>query len=154
MLCRGTAGDAELGREQIWEDALWRLTTSVGPGDVTRGFSYLEPKRHIPSVADMDGDEAATFGSVLARCASVLREATEAALVYVYIFGDHVPHMHVHLAPHVEGDALNGSMIKGDVEERELPSGALALVSKDYPEIDEQRLRAVAESARRLLNGT
>jgi diadenosine tetraphosphate (Ap4A) HIT family hydrolase len=154
VLCRGASGDAELGREQVWENALWRLTTSVGPGDVTPGFSYLEPKRHICSVADMDGDEAATFGSVLARCASALREAADAELVYVYIFGDHVPHMHAHLAPHVEGDALNGSMLKGDLEERELPSGAVALISKDYPEIDEQRLRAVAQSARRLLGGS
>jgi diadenosine tetraphosphate (Ap4A) HIT family hydrolase len=137
---------------QVWEDALWRLTTSVGPGDVTPGFSYLEPKRHIPSVADLDGDEAATFGPVLARCASALRAATSTALVYVYIFGDHVPHMHAHLAPHVDGDGLNDSMIKGEVEERALPSGALAIVSKDYPEIDEDRLRAVAESARRLLS--
>lgn len=153
VLCRGAAGDAELGREQIWEDALWRLTTSVGPGDVTPGFSYLEPKRHIRSVADMDGDEASTFGSVLARCASALREAAGAELVYVYIFGDHIPHMHAHLAPHVEGDALNGSMLKGEIEERALPSGAKAIFSRDYPEIDEQRLRAVADSARRLLGG-
>ena len=81
-----------------------------------------------------------------------LREATATALVYVYIFGDHVPHMHAHLAPHVDGDALNGSMIKGEVEERPLPSGAVAFVSKDYPEIDEERLRAVAESVRSLLS--
>jgi hypothetical protein len=60
--------------------------------------------------------------------------------------------MHAHLAPHVDGDGLNDSMIKGEVEERALPSGALAIVSKDYPEIDEDRLRAVAESARRLLS--
>ena len=146
------AGDAELGREQVWEDALWRLTTSVGPGDVTPGFSYLEPKRHIRSVADMDGDEAATFGPVLARCASALRAAAGTDLVYVYIFGDHVPHMHAHLAPHVEGDALNGSMLKGELEERGLPSGAVALISKDYPEIDEDRLRAVVQRARQLLS--
>ena len=37
-------------------------------------------------------------------------------------------------------------------EERALPSGALAIVSKDYPEIDEEHLRAVVESARRLLS--
>jgi diadenosine tetraphosphate (Ap4A) HIT family hydrolase len=148
VLCRGVAGDAELGRELIWEDGLWRLTMSVGPGDVTPGFSYLEPKRHIRSVADMDSEEAATFGSVLARCTSALREAAGTELVYVYIFGDHVPHMHAHLAPHLEGDALNGSMLKGEVEERTLPSGAIALVSKDYPEIDAERLRAVADTAR------
>jgi diadenosine tetraphosphate (Ap4A) HIT family hydrolase len=152
VLCRGVAGDAELGREQTWEDALWRLTTSIGPGDVTPGFSYLEPKRHIRSVADMDGDEAASFGPVLARCASALREAAGAELVYVYIFGDHIPHLHAHLAPHVEGDALNGSMLKGELEERVLPSGAIALFSKDYPEIDEDRLRAVVQGARQLLS--
>jgi diadenosine tetraphosphate (Ap4A) HIT family hydrolase len=101
----------------------------------------------------MDGDEASTFGSVLARCASALREAAGAELVYVYIFGDHIPHMHAHLAPHVEGDALNGSMLKGEIEERALPSGAKAIFSRDYPEIDEQRLRAVADLARRLLGG-
>ena len=55
VLCRGVTGEAELGREQVWEDDLWRLTTSIGPGDVTAGFSYLEPKRHIRSVADMLG---------------------------------------------------------------------------------------------------
>ena len=154
VLCRGTAADAELGREQVWEDALWRLTTSVGPGDVTPGFSYLEPKRHIASVADMDGDEAATFGTVLARCTAALREAAGAVLVYVYIFGDHVPHMHAHLAPHVAGDALNDSMVKGEVEERALPSGLMALVPKDYPEIEAERLRTVVESARRLLSST
>jgi diadenosine tetraphosphate (Ap4A) HIT family hydrolase len=152
VLCRGADGDAELGREQVWEDELWRLTTSVGPGDVTLGFSYLEPKRHIRSVADMDGEEAATFGAVLARCTSALREATGTQLVYVYIFGDHVPHMHAHLAPHVDGDALNGSMIRGELEERALPSGVVALISKDYPEIDEQRLRQVVDATRSLLN--
>ncbi len=153
VLCRGTAADAELGREQVWEDALWRLTTSVGPGDVTLGFSYLEPKRHVASVADMDGDEAATFGMVLARCASALREAAGADLVYVYIFGDHVAHMHAHLAPHVVGDALNDAMIKGEVEQRPLPSGLVAMVPKDYPEIEPDRLRAAVELARHLLSG-
>jgi hypothetical protein len=42
-------------------------------------------------------------------------------------------------------------MLQGEVEERELPSGAITLVSKDYPEIDEARLRSVAESTRDLL---
>lgn len=133
---------------------MWRLTTSAGGGDVTLGFSYLEPKRHIASVADMDGAEATTFGPVLARCTAALREAAGADLVYVYIFGDHVPHMHAHLAPHVTGDALNDSMIKGEVEERALPSGLVALVPKDYPEIDADRLQAVLASARRLLTGS
>jgi len=150
-LCRGVSGDAELGREQVWENKLWRLTTSVGPGDPTAGFSYLEPKRHISHITDLDREEGATFGSVLARCATALKTAAGAELVYVYVFGGGIPHLHVHLAPHIAGDALNDTLLKGAFEEQKLPSGATAVVSKDYPAIDVDRLRAVAATARRLL---
>jgi len=151
VLCRGTDSDAELGRVQVWEDSLWRLTTSVGPGDPTPGFSYLEPKRHIQYITELDGAEAATFGGVLARCTNALRQAAGTELVYVYIFGGGIRHLHVHLAPHVAGDALNDSLLRGEFEERELPSGAKAFLSKDYPAIEEARLRAVAAEAARLL---
>ena len=53
--------------------------------------------------------------------------------MYVYVFGGHIPHLHVHLAPQTEGDALNTAMLKGEIVEQPLPSGAVALVSKDYP---------------------
>jgi diadenosine tetraphosphate (Ap4A) HIT family hydrolase len=75
-LCREVDGDPDMQRVQVWEDGLWRLTTSIGPGDCTPGFSYLEPKRHIAHITDLDGEEAATFGSVVARCTSALKEAT------------------------------------------------------------------------------
>ena len=41
--------------------------------------------------------------------------ATAAEVVYVYIFGDDVTHLHVHLAPHHSGDALNNQMIRGQL---------------------------------------
>ncbi len=37
------------------------------------------------------------------------------SLVYVYVFGGGAPHLHIHLAPHRPGDALNDRMIKGEV---------------------------------------
>jgi diadenosine tetraphosphate (Ap4A) HIT family hydrolase len=115
-LCLGPSNDPELGRVQVWEDELWRLTTSVGPGDPSAGFSYLEPKRHVPHITDLEGDEAASFGGVLARCTRALKAATGADVVYVYIFGGGVAHLHVHLAPHREGDAYSDTIIKGEVE--------------------------------------
>jgi diadenosine tetraphosphate (Ap4A) HIT family hydrolase len=142
-MCAGPGADAGFFREQVWEDDLWRLTTSSGPGDPTLGFSYLEPKRHIPHITDLDGDEAATFGSVLARCATALKAATDAELVYVYVFGDSIAHLHVHLAPHRSGDALVAVPIRGDLEEQVLENGATALVSKDYPPLPVEQLRAV-----------
>jgi len=144
-------GDATLGREQVWEDERWRLSTSVGPGDVTPGFSYLEPKRHIPDITQLDGDEATTLGPVIARCTRALKEATTAELVYVYVFGGGIPHLHLHLAPHVAGDALNDALLKGDFEARPHPSGGTLFISKDYPEIPQSVLRRVAARARELL---
>lgn len=140
-----------MGREQVWEDAHWRLTTSIGPGDPTLGFSYLEPKRHIPSIMDLDGGEAVTFGMAIARSARALREATNSDGVYVYVFGGHIEHLHVHLAPHHEGDALNDAVLKGEFVEEPLATGGVAVVSRDYPAIPQEELRAVAARVRRLL---
>jgi diadenosine tetraphosphate (Ap4A) HIT family hydrolase len=69
------------------------------------GFCYLEPQRHIPYITDLDGEEAATFGSVLAKSCATLKRATGAKLVYVYVYGGTIPHLHVHLAPN-RGDGL------------------------------------------------
>ena len=151
VICAGPHGDAEMQREQVWADELWRLTTSVGPGDPTPGFSYLEPKRHIAHITDLDGPEAATFGVVLARCAAALKQATNAELVYVYIFGGGIPHLHVHLAPHVAGDALNDSLLRGEFEQRSLPSGATVLYSKEFPPLPDEQLRQTAATVRQLL---
>lgn len=148
VLCRGVDGDAELGRIQVWEDDLWRLTTSIHPSETTRGFSFLEPKRHIPDITALDGEEGRTFGTVIGTVTAALKEVIGADLVYVYVFGGHIDHLHLHLAPHTEGDSLNDSMIRGEFTEEPLPSGAVAIVSKDFPSVPEEELRATAGAIR------
>lgn len=147
LLCNREKADSEMRRVQVWEDELWRLTVSLFAE--VPGFSYLEPKRHIPYLADLDGAEAETFGAVMAKASSALREVTDAEQVYVYVFGEGIPHLHVHLAPHREGDGLNEMMIKGEiVEKADLESGAGYFVSKDYPPLPEEELARVAEQVR------
>jgi len=148
-ICDADGMDARFGRIRVWEDDLWRLSLS-GRGYV-RGFGYLEPKRHVPHITDLDGAEAATFGAVLARVASALKEAAGADLVYVYVFGGGIPHLHVHLGPHRDGDALASDIIRGEVDEVHDPTGATRLVSRDFPEVDSDDLRRTAERARALL---
>jgi diadenosine tetraphosphate (Ap4A) HIT family hydrolase len=149
LLCQGAAGDAQLSRVQVWEDRLWRLTTTTdGP---VPGFSYLEPKRHIPHITDLDGPEALTFGGVLAKVSEVLRTESGADLVWLYVFGGGIPHLHVHLAPHRPDDALNSQMLRGEIEQRPLPSGATRLVAKDFPDAPEQEHRALIERLRQRL---
>lgn len=142
IFCRGAAADKELDRVQVWEDSYWRLTASLS--SETPGFCYLEPKRHIPYVTDLDGVEAASFGAVMARVATVLRDVTGAEAVYVYIFGDSIPHFHVHLAPHTKGDALNEQFIRGPLIEEKLPSGMVRVTSKEFPALPQEQLQRVA----------
>jgi hypothetical protein len=82
----------------------------------------------------------------------VLKEITATEVVYVYIFGGGIPHLHVHLAPHSEGDALADAMIRGEVAQEKLPSGATALISKEFAPVPRAELEALATRARRLLS--
>ncbi len=143
LLCQGSKADAFLRRIQVWEDALWRLTVSL-EAEVP-GFSYLEPKRHIAGITALDGEESRTFGETLAWVSRVLKDETSVEIVYVYIFGDDVPHLHVHLGPHQAGDALNSQMIRGQLVSERLESGLQRIVSEEFPPLPEEELRAVAK---------
>lgn len=146
IICRKEAGDAHLHRIEVWRDDLWRLTISLDAEVL--GFAYLEPLRHIPIIADLDGPEAASFGAVMARTTQALKEATGAAIVYVYIFGDGVPHLHVHLAPHKDGDALNSQMIRGEIVSEKMPDGFERFYSPEFPALPEADQRRVADAVR------
>lgn len=146
VLCQGRAGDEQMLRVEVWEDELWRLTMAIA--SETPGFSYLEPKRHITDITRLDGPEAATLGTTLARMTAALRDATQVERVYIYVFGDGIAHLHLHLAPHRPGDALNDQMIRGELTTQTLPSGATLIASKEYPPLPEAELRAVAERVR------
>jgi len=146
-MCRGAAADEELERVEVWQDAHWRLTVSLS--SEVAGFAYLEPKRHIRHITELDGPEAATFGPAMARSTQVLKEATGAELVYVYIFGGGIPHLHVHLAPHRSGDGLNDQMIRGEIVEEKLPNGMTRFTSSEFPALPRDQLVRIADEVRR-----
>ena len=145
-MCRGAAADEELERIEVWQDAHWRLTVSLS--SEVAGFAYLEPKRHIRYITELDGPEAATFGPALARSTNALKEAAGAEVVYVYIFGDGVPHLHLHLAPHRSGDALSDQMIRGELIEEKLPNGMTRFSSGEFPPLPREQLAQIADQVR------
>ncbi|MGE0238294.1 MAG: HIT family protein [Parvibaculaceae bacterium] len=149
VICAGAEGDAALGRIEVWRDDLWRLTLSLDAE--VPGFAYLEPIRHIATIADLDGPEAQSFGATIARMSRALKAATSAKIVYVYIFGDGVAHLHVHLAPHRAGDALNSQMIRGEIVSEKLPNGFERFFSRDFPALPEAEQHRVADIVRRQL---
>ena len=151
-MCRGAAADEELERIEVWQDAHWRLTVSVS--SEVAGFAYLEPKRHIRYITELDGPEAATFGPALARSTNALKGATGAVVVYVYIFGDGVPHLHLHLAPHRPGDALSDQMIRGELVEEKLPNGMTRFSSSAFPPLPREQLTQIADHVRNSMSSS
>ena len=148
LICQGPDGDAGLLRVGVWEDRLWRVTTSLFAEHL--GFSYLEPKRHIPYITDLDGEEAATLGPTLARVSASLKEVTGAELVFVLVFGGTIPHLHLHLVPFRPGDP-EPELVPGDKQVRILPNGLQVSISKDFPPLPEDQLREAADRIRERL---
>ncbi len=65
IICSGITGDETLSRIEVWRDDLWRLTLSLDAEVL--GFAYLEPLRHIANITELDGPEAASFGTTIAK---------------------------------------------------------------------------------------
>jgi diadenosine tetraphosphate (Ap4A) HIT family hydrolase len=151
LLCDPAAADAALDRLEVWADGTWRLTMALR--SEVLGFSYLEPRRHVPHIEDLHGEEAQTFGQALALAAAALKQQTGAELVFLYVFGEGIPHLHVQLAPHRAGDGLNTQILRGAFVERPLPGGATEYLSSDFPLLDESELRDLAGRVHRQLHG-
>lgn len=70
------------------------------PGSTAyRGQLIVEPKRHVPGMGDLHDEEAAALGRTCSRMARLLQDAESVEHVYLYVIGDEVPHLHVHLVP-------------------------------------------------------
>lgn len=149
LLCRQKDSDAEFDRVEVWADDLWRLTTSLDAE--VAGFSYLEPRRHIPHIEDLDGREAATFGTVLARATAALKEATGARRVFIYAFGGHLDHLHLFLVPVRPGDPVVAQIIQGEVEAERRVGGAVRWGSTAVPKLPRAELETMARSIRQHL---
>jgi diadenosine tetraphosphate (Ap4A) HIT family hydrolase len=150
-LCAGAAVDAELMRIEVWSNDLWRLTTAQ-VAEVA-GFSYLEPRRHITDITQLSGEEAATFGEVIASASTAIKDATGADLIYAYIFGDSVAHLHVHLAPHRHsGSPLSNQMVKGARHQVTIASGAEVWASDRYSLQPVEIMEAAINDIRASLN--
>jgi histidine triad (HIT) family protein len=94
-------GDAAQGGV-LYEDELvyaGHVHTLNGP-TAYRGYLMVEPKRHAAGLGDLTDVEASAIGRLATR---VLREVEGAEHVYAFVFGDEVPHLHVHLAPGYPG---------------------------------------------------
>lgn len=88
----------------LFEDDLVYVGHRHAPGEpVYRGWLVIETKRHVAALGDLTDAEARTIGWITNRLAGVLRSTAGAEHVYSMVYGDGVPHLHVHLVPRYPG---------------------------------------------------
>lgn len=68
-----------------------------GEGTDYLGHLMLKAKRHAPGFADLTEEEAQAVGLAITRLSSALKICTGAEKVYVEMYAEVVPHLHVHL---------------------------------------------------------
>ena len=107
FVCRKHRGEIIVPGGAIYEDALLYAVHIAGANDADQtayvGWLIVEPKRHAPGLGDLTAEEAAALGVLVSRLARALCAVAGAEHVYSFVLGDHVPHLHVHLAPRYPG---------------------------------------------------
>ena len=63
------------------------------------GGFIVEPKRHLPTWAELNDKEAETIGKVIRDVSKALKKSVNAEHVYVFVLGHNVPHLHIWVIP-------------------------------------------------------
>lgn len=106
FICRKHRKEIHIPGGAIYEDDLVYIGhAQIREGQATAYLGYLmvEPKRHVPGVAELTDVEAQAIGLMVARLSKVLKASEKAEHVYVFVLGDFVHHLHVHVVPRYPG---------------------------------------------------
>jgi histidine triad (HIT) family protein len=90
-------GDGVVAADDLM--VLGHVLPDLSDGPVYLGHLVVEPRRHVPGLADLTPDEAAALG----RWAASAAKALEAEHVYSSIVGHRIDHLHLHLVPRYPG---------------------------------------------------
>ena len=89
-----------------------------GPGrdgrPVYLGYLFVEPRRHVPGLADLTEPEARAVGSWSARASRALRDVAGADHVYAAVLGNRASHLHVHLLARYPGTPRESRGLNAD----------------------------------------
>lgn len=100
LVCRKHRGGLSPPGGAIYEDGLIYVSHAGLFGDEQEhllGHVFVEPRRHVAELADLTDEEARAIGLYTSRVARALMETLDMEHVYSFVFGDGVPHVHVHV---------------------------------------------------------
>ncbi|NKE04041.1 HIT domain-containing protein [Mesobacillus selenatarsenatis] len=100
FICNKHSGKIQTSGVKIYEDNF----VYVGHVDRNGNPNYLghimiDLKRHVPTLGEMNMEEAKVFGMTMAKVSKALMESEGAEHIYSFVSGDAVPHLHMHLVP-------------------------------------------------------
>ena len=79
---------------------------TADPAVKVRGYSCLVLKRHAVELHDLSDAEGAALMRDVQRVSAAVQQITGAVKMNYEIYGNVVPHVHVHLVPRYPGDAI------------------------------------------------
>jgi histidine triad (HIT) family protein len=100
LVCRKHRGEVTVFGGIIHEDDLISISHAQLFGeekDHYLGHVFVESKRHVPELADLNAQEAQAIGLWISRVARALLQTENMEHVYSFYIGDGVPHVHVHV---------------------------------------------------------
>lgn len=106
FICRKHRGEVSIPGGAIYEDDLLYVGHAQVPEGQTTvylGYLMVEPKRHVPGLADLMDLEAQALGLIVARLSRALKTSEKVEHVYAFVLGDLVPHLHIHVVPRYPG---------------------------------------------------
>jgi histidine triad (HIT) family protein len=104
FICQKHRGEFILPGGAMYEDHLvyaGHIHNDQGPTYL--GYLMAELKRHTPGLAEQTNEEAQALGLLVARLSRALKASEGAEHVYLFVLGDHVPHLHIHVVPRYPG---------------------------------------------------
>lgn len=100
FICNKHAGNIQTSGVMIYEDEYIYVGHIDRNGEPNYlGHIMIDLKRHVPSLGDLNMEEAMTFGKAMARVSKAIMETEKAEHIYSYVTGHAVPHLHMHLVP-------------------------------------------------------
>jgi len=91
----------------IYEDEHWMVCHF--PAEMALlGQVVIESKRNFLDFTEMTSEETQSYGVLMQKLYSAVREATESERVYNLILLEGVPHFHAHIVPRRNGSDLKG----------------------------------------------
>ena len=128
MFCEEAHLTAQAPERVVYEDDRFYVIHPLDKEAPTYlGTLMTVAKRHIPSFAELNAEDAQALGLLLARVTQALKVATGAEHAYAYFFGEGFRHLHVFTVARY--DAMPAAFVRLDVERwPDAPRGDTAAV--------------------------